>query len=249
VTVIREAPPTPPALVGEAQRRLARRGWYVGPIDGELSPATRVALAKLQRERGLPATGQLDAATLDALGLEAPPAGPGPEAPPQAGAPEEAAAPAPPLEAPPEPARPQPPPQALAGAHEEARRLLTEGAAAAAPLPAPGMIAAGPLAADARAMDRSGEALARAREAAFDRLLQARADGGWALLPQPLIDRLETALAGRSLLVHGPDGRLGADDEAAIRWVERSVGLAPTGRPSLRLLEALGIDPSPMFAP
>jgi len=30
--------------------------------------------------------------------------------------------------------------------------------------------------------------------------------------------------------------------------VQRSLGLEPTGRPNLPLLEALGIDPSPMFS-
>jgi peptidoglycan hydrolase-like protein with peptidoglycan-binding domain len=250
IRVIPETPPSPPEVVKEAQRRLLARGFYEGPVDGAMSPATRVALAKLQRERELPPTGELDEATLAVLGLSLRPRARLPAAR-SAERPEETPGPtpAPPLRLPPTADRPQPPPGALEEAREEARRLLAEGVAAAAPVPGPEELARGGLAPVARRMDLAGEALLRARELAFERLLRARAEGGWALLPRELLDRLEAALAERSLLVHGPDGRLGDDDAAAIRWLERSVGLPATGQPGLRLLEALGIDPSPMFAP
>ncbi|AKU90383.1 hypothetical protein AKJ08_0770 [Vulgatibacter incomptus] len=89
--------------------------------------------------------------------------------------------------------------------------------------------------------------LGDARAEAFGLLLEARRVGGWALLPTALMARLEQELDRRALLLRPVTGRLGPDDEAAIRWLERSLGLAPTGQPSLRLLEAVGIDPGPMF--
>ncbi|GIX47019.1 MAG: hypothetical protein KatS3mg131_1230 [Candidatus Tectimicrobiota bacterium] len=60
----------------QVQQRLAALGYEVGTIDGLLGTRTRQALQAFQRDRGLPPTGSLDAATLQALGLAAPPAAP-----------------------------------------------------------------------------------------------------------------------------------------------------------------------------
>jgi len=57
----------------EAQIALARRGISPGPIDGVLGSQTRAAILAFQRREGLPETGALDADTLWALTLDAPP--------------------------------------------------------------------------------------------------------------------------------------------------------------------------------
>gem|GEM_PF-926630 len=67
------APTTPlsPAAsrVQQAQARLKAAGFDPGPPDGTLGPKTRDALRRYQRTKGLQATGELDAQTLDALHL------------------------------------------------------------------------------------------------------------------------------------------------------------------------------------
>jgi len=269
VTVVRpQGPPPPPAAVAEAQRRLSAMQLYLGPPSGELTPAVRVALAQYQRTHGLEVTGLLDEETASSLGMgplgqwegrsvEARPEAPRPEGPTAAEILE--------MEAVPE--RPQPPPGALAEARASAARILASGTASAgtevqataALLPGPdeARTAAGEgeqvaalvdLYGAEQAADRAQATLASARREAFGLLLAARQAGGWALLPPQLIAALEEALRRRSLLLRGADGRLGADDVAAIRWVQRSLGLEPTGLPTLPLLERLGIDPGPMFA-
>ena|SRR5437773_11134317 len=55
--------------VREVQQALHDKGYYAGPIDGVLSPELRAAIWKFQREKGLPATARLDAATIAALDL------------------------------------------------------------------------------------------------------------------------------------------------------------------------------------
>lgn len=267
VTVIRpQGPPPPPAAVAEAQRRLAEQELYIGPVTGELTPAVRVALAQYQRRQGLEVTGLLDPPTAAALGLgplggwvgrsvDAPtrerPSGP-------------SAAEI--LELVEVPDRPQPPPGALAEAEAAAAALLAEGTRSASEsvavterlLPGAGEVRAADEGAEEivrivdlhgaeQAADRAQGTLASARREAFALLLAAREAGGWALLPPSLVSSLESALVARSLLLRGPDGKLGPDDAAAIQWVQRSLGLEATGRPSLPLLEALEIDPSPMF--
>lgn len=62
------APSDERRVVMEAQRALADAG-YKTPADGINGPATRTALLEFQRMKGLPATGDLNAQTLDALGL------------------------------------------------------------------------------------------------------------------------------------------------------------------------------------
>jgi hypothetical protein len=51
------------------QRALARRGYYNGPIDGSLGPGSRNAIARYQRERGLPVTGTVTSSLLRSLGI------------------------------------------------------------------------------------------------------------------------------------------------------------------------------------
>jgi hypothetical protein len=51
----------------DAQQILARLGYNVGSIDGVIGPRTATAIRTFQRNRGLPQTGTLDAATSDAL--------------------------------------------------------------------------------------------------------------------------------------------------------------------------------------
>ncbi len=57
-----------PALsVADAQRKLATLGLYTSKVDGVSGPGTSAAISKFQKIRGLPASGQLDDATVAAL--------------------------------------------------------------------------------------------------------------------------------------------------------------------------------------
>ncbi|MGE8149668.1 peptidoglycan-binding domain-containing protein [Pseudomonas vancouverensis] len=51
------------------QDRLKAAGVYDGVSDGHFGPATKAALARLQQQKGLPATGELDEATRRILNL------------------------------------------------------------------------------------------------------------------------------------------------------------------------------------
>jgi hypothetical protein len=53
--------------VDDVQRALAREGYYDGPIHGRLDTATRKALRKYQRDRGLDVTGSVDRAVIESL--------------------------------------------------------------------------------------------------------------------------------------------------------------------------------------
>jgi len=57
------------SLAMSAQERLARLGYSPGPIDGVIGAQTRDAIADFQNDNRLPATGNLDTATVRALGL------------------------------------------------------------------------------------------------------------------------------------------------------------------------------------
>jgi peptidoglycan hydrolase-like protein with peptidoglycan-binding domain len=57
------------ATIRDVQRVLADRGYYTGPIDGVIGPATRAALAAFQRAENLQPTGGLNTRTLAALGV------------------------------------------------------------------------------------------------------------------------------------------------------------------------------------
>jgi hypothetical protein len=58
-----------PDLVRSVQEQLRARGVNAGPVDGIWGPGTYQGLQKFQSSQGLPATGQLDAPTLQALGI------------------------------------------------------------------------------------------------------------------------------------------------------------------------------------
>ena len=56
--------------ISAAQTALRSRGYYRGPIDGQLNDATQRALFAFQIDSGVLATGNLDGRTADLLGLE-----------------------------------------------------------------------------------------------------------------------------------------------------------------------------------
>src|SRR5262245_61835590 len=61
----------PPRLeVLAAQAALEARGFSPGLLDGREGPKTRIAARAFQRAVGLPPTGELDAATREALGAD-----------------------------------------------------------------------------------------------------------------------------------------------------------------------------------
>lgn len=57
--------------VGAVQRRLSALGYLVGKVDERFGPQTRAAVLDFQARNGLPATGEVDAATRTALGSAA----------------------------------------------------------------------------------------------------------------------------------------------------------------------------------
>ena len=59
----------PDQVILNVQRALKQLGYYAGGLTGSLGPATRQALANYQADAGLEATGAIDAATVEALGL------------------------------------------------------------------------------------------------------------------------------------------------------------------------------------
>jgi peptidoglycan hydrolase-like protein with peptidoglycan-binding domain len=58
-----------PTLAIDLQRRLARRGYYHGPIDGIVGPGTRSAIAAYQADHGLEPNGRMTHETVRSLGL------------------------------------------------------------------------------------------------------------------------------------------------------------------------------------
>ena len=60
---------TPDQVVVNVQEQLARDGYYTGPIDGDLGPMTRQAIADFQADHGLAITSAVDEPTLASLGL------------------------------------------------------------------------------------------------------------------------------------------------------------------------------------
>jgi hypothetical protein len=59
----------PDEVIANVQTALQNAGYYYGAITGSLSVDTRAALANFQRDYGLPITGAIDEATVEALGL------------------------------------------------------------------------------------------------------------------------------------------------------------------------------------
>ena len=60
-------PVQPSASVMQLQRQLGQLNYYQGPVDGLMGPQTIAAIQDLQRQAGLPQTGQMNAATQAAL--------------------------------------------------------------------------------------------------------------------------------------------------------------------------------------
>jgi len=61
------SPVHPSAAVTQLQRQLGQLNYYEGPVDGIMGPQTTAAIKDLQRQAGLPQTGQMNAATQAAL--------------------------------------------------------------------------------------------------------------------------------------------------------------------------------------
>ncbi|MEY2520682.1 MAG: hypothetical protein QOF24_2441 [Verrucomicrobiota bacterium] len=59
----------PDQVVADVQAQLQRDGYYNGPINGILDPATQTAIANYQRDNHLTVTAMVDAATVRSLGL------------------------------------------------------------------------------------------------------------------------------------------------------------------------------------
>jgi localization factor PodJL len=59
------------ALVRLIQEKLTERGFDPGPADGQTGPKTRDAVIAFQRERGVPATGEIGPELLTALDFTA----------------------------------------------------------------------------------------------------------------------------------------------------------------------------------
>ena len=55
--------------LARAQVRLAKLGYYPGPIDGDFGPMTSQAIRSYQIDYGLPVTGRLDSRTRASLGV------------------------------------------------------------------------------------------------------------------------------------------------------------------------------------
>ena len=60
---------TPGKAVKKAQQALADAGYHPGPVDGKIGARTRSALMEFQQVNGISDSGELDQATLMALGL------------------------------------------------------------------------------------------------------------------------------------------------------------------------------------
>ena len=57
------------SVVARVQGRLARAGYYAGPIDGVIGPRTRYAIRVYESRHGLPADGRIDSRLLAVMGL------------------------------------------------------------------------------------------------------------------------------------------------------------------------------------
>jgi opacity protein-like surface antigen len=59
----------PDQVIINVQNALREDGYYAGPLNGSLGPATRAAIANYQRDSGLVVTGAIDEPTVESLGL------------------------------------------------------------------------------------------------------------------------------------------------------------------------------------
>ncbi|MCW8088025.1 peptidoglycan-binding domain-containing protein [Sabulicella glaciei] len=62
--------PLSPAVIRNVQQRLRVLGFYRGGVDGLWGAGTQAAIERFQQGRGLQATGQVNPATIQALGLD-----------------------------------------------------------------------------------------------------------------------------------------------------------------------------------
>ena len=60
----------PSEMVKAAQQALKDKGLDPGKVDGRMGPKTQAALREFQKARGMESTGELDAKTTDALGMD-----------------------------------------------------------------------------------------------------------------------------------------------------------------------------------
>ncbi|HTG96512.1 MAG TPA: peptidoglycan-binding domain-containing protein [Burkholderiales bacterium] len=58
--------------IGQVQERLRALGFDAGPVNGDFGSKTQAALAQFQLSLNIPASGQLDDETLNALGVQRP---------------------------------------------------------------------------------------------------------------------------------------------------------------------------------
>lgn len=58
--------------IGQVQERLRALGFDAGPVNGDFGFKTQAALAQFQLSLTIPASGQLDDETLNALGVQRP---------------------------------------------------------------------------------------------------------------------------------------------------------------------------------
>ena len=64
-----EPAPPAPRFVREAQRTLRELGYQPGPVDGQVGPKTKDALAKYQRSERIQVTRRLDPETMARLDI------------------------------------------------------------------------------------------------------------------------------------------------------------------------------------
>ncbi|HEY5753474.1 MAG TPA: peptidoglycan-binding protein [Chthoniobacterales bacterium] len=57
------------SVEARVQRALSRRGYYYGPIDGDIGPGSRRAIARYQAQNGLRVTGTITRGVLRSLGI------------------------------------------------------------------------------------------------------------------------------------------------------------------------------------
>jgi hypothetical protein len=69
VAVVCESTPSGVTSITQAQRALASRGYYRGPIDGIAGPMTADAARRFQRDQRIPGNGSLTLETLRRLGV------------------------------------------------------------------------------------------------------------------------------------------------------------------------------------
>ena len=67
-----QAAPADPysGFISRVQEKLRELGFDAGPANGDFGPKTQAALGQFQLARGVPASGQLDDATLAELGVQ-----------------------------------------------------------------------------------------------------------------------------------------------------------------------------------